>query len=211
MVTNRSYLMTLAVSVTLFAVVLSATTSSTGAPSTSTAKTTAQPTTSVKTTAGPTTSPTTQPTTTLTPEQECLASNSSCDACISAANSKCFYCYADHSCKLYPVGDIVPRNCDLAKARWGVCWVNFEALIISMSVIGAILLLAITCCCVRCFCCRGGNKAKYIKDEAKWERQKSERKQRSEERKADRKERMDEIRKKYGLMKDDTPYQRFDA
>ncbi|XP_067649784.1 pituitary tumor-transforming gene 1 protein-interacting protein-like [Haliotis asinina] len=210
MVTNISYLKTLAVIVALFGVVLSATTPPTSAVTTSTAKTTSESTARVPTTGGVTTGPT-QHTTTLTPEQECHASNGSCDSCINAAKSRCFYCYTDHSCQLYPVGDIVPRNCDLAKARWGVCWVNFEALIITMSVIGFIIILTITCCCIRCFCCRGGNKAKYMKDEAKWERQKAERKQRSEERKADRKERMDEIRRKYGLMKDDTPYQRFDA
>ncbi|XP_046369636.1 pituitary tumor-transforming gene 1 protein-interacting protein-like isoform X2 [Haliotis rufescens] len=206
MVTNRSYLLAFAVSITLFAIVFSATT--TGSSSTSTAQptTSKQPTTQPKTTPGPT-----HPTSTLSPEQECHASNSSCDECIKAAKSRCFYCYADHSCQLYPLGDIVPQHCDLSKARWGVCWVNFEALIIAMSVIGGLIILTITCCCIRCCCCKGGNKGKYMKEEAKWDRQKTERKQRGEERKADRKERMDEIRRKYGLVKDDTPYQRFDA
>lgn len=50
-----------------------------------------------------------------------------------------------------------------------------------------------------------------MKEEAKWDSQKTERKQKSDDRKADRKVKMDEIRKKYGLMKDDSDYQRFDA
>ncbi|XP_071102635.1 pituitary tumor-transforming gene 1 protein-interacting protein-like isoform X2 [Haliotis cracherodii] len=199
MVTNRSYLLAFAVSITLFAIAFSATTT---APST----TSKQPTTQPKTTPGPT-----HPSSTLTPEEECHANNGSCEECIKAAKSECFYCYTDHTCQLYPLGDVIPKNCDLSKARWGVCWVNFKALIIAMSVIGGIIILTITCCCIRCWCCKGGNKGKYMKDEAKWDRQKTERKQRSEERKADRKERMDEIRRKYGLVKDDTPYERFDA
>lgn len=65
MVTNRSYLLAFAVSITLFAVVFSATTS-TGPPSTTTAQptTSKQPTTQPKTTPGPT-----HPSSTLSPEQ----------------------------------------------------------------------------------------------------------------------------------------------
>ncbi|XP_064648438.1 pituitary tumor-transforming gene 1 protein-interacting protein-like isoform X2 [Lineus longissimus] len=159
-------------------------------------------------------------TTTLTPEEECTKVNYSCDTCV--AKAECMWCETGPlKCKPYPVGHIIPRaeDCDLGEARWGVCWLNFKVLIITMSVIAGILLIS-TCCCIYCCCCRGkGNKKKYAKEEERWEREREERKQRADERKEERKERADEIRKKYGigfkgsagLIKDDNPYQRFDA
>ncbi|KAH9510144.1 Pituitary tumor-transforming protein 1 protein-interacting protein [Bulinus truncatus] len=154
---------------------------------------------------------TTGMTTTYSPEQDCAKHNGSCDECVK--NAKCLYCYSDDSCMLYPVGKVLPPSslCSLSKARWGVCWVNFEALIISMGVIGGIIILTITCTCVYCCCCRGNNKQKYDKDDAKFESQKMERKAKQDERRAERKGKLDEIRRKYGLVKDDAPYQRFDA
>ncbi|KAK0070246.1 pituitary tumor-transforming 1 protein-interacting protein-like isoform X1 [Biomphalaria pfeifferi] len=149
--------------------------------------------------------------TTLTPEQECSKHNGSCSDCVS--NAKCLYCYSNDECMLYPVGKVLPPSslCSLSNARWGVCWVNFEALIISMGVIGGVIILTITCTCIYCCCCRGNNKQKLEREEAKFESQKMERKAKQDERRAERKGRLDEIRRKYGLVKDEAPYQRFDA
>jgi hypothetical protein len=157
------------------------------------------------------TSTTPRPTTTLSPEEECQQHNGSCDKCVS--NARCLYCYTDNKCTLYPSSKILPSSgvCALDKARWGVCWLNFEALIISLSVIGGVIIIT-SICCVYCCCCRGGGKAKFEREDAKFESQKMERKAKQDERRADRQGRLDEIRRKYGLVKDEnTPYQRFDS
>lgn len=48
-------------------------------------------------------------------------------------------------------------------------------------------------------------------EELKFEHQREERKQKAAERRAERQSKNDEIRKKYGLMKEENPYRRFDA
>jgi len=118
---------------------------------------------------------------------------------------QCMFCKTDGSCKLYPTGKILPPSsmCALDEARWGVCWLNFEALIISVSVIGGAIILAITTFCICCCCCRGRSKRRNAKEDARYDDQKMERKARQDERRHERKGRLDEIRRKYGLMKDD--------
>uniref|UniRef100_A0A3Q2DTW7 PTTG1 interacting protein n=1 Tax=Cyprinodon variegatus TaxID=28743 RepID=A0A3Q2DTW7_CYPVA len=67
----------------------------------------------------------------------------------------CLWCFATNSCSEYPVTWLLPPAslCPLSQARWGVCWVNFEALIIAMAVVlGTIIISIIICCC--CCCCR---------------------------------------------------------
>lgn len=167
------------------------------------------------TTEKPTTTPKPVPTTSGAPvttpslEEECRRRNSSCDTCLKDA--KCLWCKTNSKCVPYPTGDVLPKSslCSLSEARWGVCWVNFEALIIAMGVIGGVIVLAITVCICCCCCCKKNNKNKYAKEDEKWERKKKERQEKSNERRAERKSRTDEIRRKYGLMKDDN-YQRFD-
>ncbi|XP_002733476.1 pituitary tumor-transforming gene 1 protein-interacting protein-like isoform X1 [Saccoglossus kowalevskii] len=147
--------------------------------------------------------------TTPTPEPECI-SLTSCDECLKY--TKCYWCNKDDTgCGDYPKGDILPtKQCPLSDARWLVCWLNFEALLISMGVIAGVLLIS-CCCCVYCCCCRSGrNKRKYAREDAKLESQREERKMRQEERRAERKAKNDEIRKKYGLMKDDVGYTQFE-
>ncbi|KAK3108691.1 hypothetical protein FSP39_013483 [Pinctada imbricata] len=142
--------------------------------------------------------------------EECTSAKKTCDECLKSA--KCLWCHTDSSCKPYPTGHILPKSsdCALNDARWGVCWVNFKVLLIVMGCIGGIIILAVTICICYCCCCRKKNKAKYAKEDAKWERQKQERKDKADERKAERRARNDEIRRKYGLIKDNTPYQRFE-
>jgi len=197
--------------------------SSTEAPNpVTTPPTTTQPTTQPPN--QPTTQPPSQPTThhdhtsqnpsiitTLTPDELCAMNNGSCDECLGVAGAKCLWCNSDKSCQAYPISSVLPTKlCSLDKARWGVCWLNFEAMIISVSVIGGIIILALTVCICRCCCCRGNNKRRYEKEDARQNAQKMERKAKSDARREERKERLDEIRRKYGLMKDE-PYQRFDS
>ncbi|KAJ8314367.1 hypothetical protein KUTeg_008928 [Tegillarca granosa] len=145
---------------------------------------------------------------TLSPEQACAARNGSCSDCVALA--QCLWCFEHNTCMLYPTGEVLPtKHCALSKARWGVCWVNFEALIITMAVIGGIILLALTVCICCCCCCKN-KKSKYAKEDAKMERKTEERKAKQSEKRAERKARTDEIRRKYGLIKEDNPYQRFD-
>ncbi|KAG8432662.1 hypothetical protein GDO86_017051 [Hymenochirus boettgeri] len=86
-------------------------------------------------------------------DSECsLMNNSTCDRCLQ--NVKCLWCNTDSKCIEYPVRNILPPSslCKLRDARWGVCWVNFEALIITISVIGGVIILSLLLCC--CCCCR---------------------------------------------------------
>uniref|UniRef100_A0A8C8YTU3 PTTG1 interacting protein n=1 Tax=Prolemur simus TaxID=1328070 RepID=A0A8C8YTU3_PROSS len=74
--------------------------------------------------------------------------------------------------------------------------VNFEALIIAMSVVGAAILLGIAVCC--CCCCRRKRRRELDKSDEKEMREREERRMRQEERRAEMKLRHDEIRRKYG-------------
>ncbi|KAL3832126.1 hypothetical protein ACJMK2_024015 [Sinanodonta woodiana] len=153
-----------------------------------------------------TTEQTTISVTTLSPEEECSKHSASCDDCVGVAKAQCVYCQGAKKCKLKK--SIIPTDeCSLSDAKWGVCWVNYEALIIAVSVIGSVIFLGIVICC--CCCCRGKGKEKLKKWEAKWERDRTERKARNDERRAERQQKTDEIRRKYGLVKDEAPYTRF--
>ncbi|XP_066226122.1 pituitary tumor-transforming gene 1 protein-interacting protein [Saccopteryx leptura] len=136
--------------------------------------------------------------------------NRTCEECLK--NVSCLWCNTDKTCLDYPVTKILPPPslCKLSSARWGVCWVNFEALIITMSVIGGLILLAVTMCCCYCCCCRKKRSLKPDKREEKAMREQEERRIRQEERRAEMKSRHDEIRKKYGLFKEENPYARFE-
>ncbi|TWW80729.1 Small ubiquitin-related modifier 3-like SUMO-3-A [Takifugu flavidus] len=74
----------------------------------------------------------------------CALSNSSCDECLKNVSKLC----TD-----YPVGKVLPPQslCPLNDARWGVCWVNFQILIITMSVLAGVIIIGVLVCC--CFCC----------------------------------------------------------
>nr|NP_001128770.1 uncharacterized protein LOC100189668 precursor [Pongo abelii]CAH90188.1 hypothetical protein [Pongo abelii] len=134
--------------------------------------------------------------------------NKTCEECLK--NVSCLWCNTNKACLDYPVTSVLPPAslCKLSSARWGVCWVNFEALIITMSVVGGTLLLGIAICC--CCCCRRKRSRKPDRSEEKAMREREERRIRQEERRAEMKTRHDEIRKKYGLFKEENPYARFE-
>ncbi|XP_028832826.1 pituitary tumor-transforming gene 1 protein-interacting protein [Denticeps clupeoides] len=134
---------------------------------------------------------------------------SSCEDCL--ANVNCLWCDSNQTCTKYPLSYILPPSsvCPLAKAHWGVCWVNFEALVIAMAVLGGTIGLSITVCCCCCFCRRSSSG--YDREESSITRRREEARQRQQERKAERMSRHDDIRKKYGLVPDsDHPYSKFE-
>ncbi|XP_078394600.1 pituitary tumor-transforming gene 1 protein-interacting protein-like [Cetorhinus maximus] len=143
--------------------------------------------------------------------------NTSCEQCLE--NVDCLWCFVDQRCMKYPVESIIPPSsiCPLRQARWGVCWVNFESLIIAISVVGLLILLPLVCCCCYCCCkkkaCCCCKKKPHSHDEVevRLAKQQEERMQQREERKAERRAQYNEIRKKYGLIQDsDHPYSRFE-
>ncbi|XP_048880962.1 pituitary tumor-transforming gene 1 protein-interacting protein [Brienomyrus brachyistius] len=143
------------------------------------------------------------------PHKPCIVA-STCEKCLE--NVSCLWCNTNSSCLDYPVRHILPPSslCQLSQARWGVCWVNFEALIIAMAVVGGTILLSIIVCCCCCCCCRRGQSGPD-RDDERLARRREEIRQKSENRKAERRARHDEIRKKYGLIPDsDHPYSKFE-
>uniref|UniRef100_A0A8C9L3S6 PTTG1 interacting protein n=1 Tax=Pavo cristatus TaxID=9049 RepID=A0A8C9L3S6_PAVCR len=113
---------------------------------------------------------------------------------------QCLWCASSRRCVPYPVRRILPPAdlCELRSARWGVCWVNFEALIIAMSVVGGMILIMLVVCC--CCCC----KKKSKKQVSEWAVPSSPKER------AEMKSRHDEIRRKYGLFKEENPYAKFE-
>ncbi|CAI5678327.1 pituitary tumor-transforming gene 1 protein-interacting protein [Oreochromis niloticus] len=137
------------------------------------------------------------------------SSYKNCDTCV--PHAKCLWCFATNNCTEYPVTWLLPpaKLCPLSQARWGVCWLNFEALIITMAVVGGIILLAIAVCC--CCCCCKKRPSRFDREEERSAKRREEIRQRAEERKVERMARHDEIRRKYGLMGDtDHPYSKFE-
>ncbi|KAI1899261.1 hypothetical protein AGOR_G00059990 [Albula goreensis] len=144
---------------------------------------------------------------TSAPEIKCeKKSNTSCEECLKQV--ECLWCKTTKKCINYPVKTILPPHslCPLAEARWGLCWVNFQTLIITLSVIAGVIIIAVLVCC---FCCCKCENIGSKRVEAKMERQADKRKTRQDERKAEMKMRHDEIRKKYGLS-GANPYARFE-
>ncbi|NXM21483.1 PTTG protein, partial [Ploceus nigricollis] len=128
--------------------------------------------------------------------------NRSCEECLK--NVTCLWCASSRRCMEYPVRRILPPAdlCELRSARWGVCWVNFEALIIAMSVVGGTLLIMLGVCCC-CCCCKKKSKKQVLgpdKDDERAAREREKRRVRQEERRAEMKSRHDEIRRKYGTV-----------
>ncbi|KAG7330720.1 hypothetical protein KOW79_004689 [Hemibagrus wyckioides] len=135
-----------------------------------------------------------------------MKSNTSCTECVS--NITCLWCTQTRQCLDYPVKTVLPSHslCPLNDARWGNCWVNFQALIITMCVIGGVIIISVLICC---FCCCKCENIGSKRTDERVEREAEVRRVRHEERKAEMRSRHDEIRRKYGLMKEN-PYSRFE-
>ncbi|XP_009328865.1 PREDICTED: pituitary tumor-transforming gene 1 protein-interacting protein-like [Pygoscelis adeliae] len=138
-------------------------------------------------------------------------SQRSCEECLK--NVSCLWCYTNNTCIDYPVRSILPPSslCSLSNARWGVCWINFEALIIAIAVVAGLILVSIAVCCCYCCYCRRRSRSRSDEEEERLARKREERRLQSLQRKHERKLKHDEIRKKYGLLQDsDNPYSRFE-
>ncbi|XP_068790881.1 PTTG1IP family member 2 [Struthio camelus] len=147
------------------------------------------------------------------PAQACSEfSQRSCEECLK--NVLCLWCYTNNACIDYPVRSLLPPSslCRLSDARWGVCWINFEALIIAIAVAAGLILVSIAvCCCYCCYCRRQRSRSRLDEEEERLARNKEERRLQSLQRKHERKMKHDEIRRKYGLLQDsDNPYSRFE-
>ncbi|XP_021241138.1 pituitary tumor-transforming gene 1 protein-interacting protein-like [Numida meleagris] len=146
------------------------------------------------------------------PAQACSEfSQRSCEECLK--NVSCLWCFTNNTCIDYPVRSILPPSslCSLSNARWGVCWINFEALIIAIAVVAGIILVSIAVCCCYCCYCRRRFKGRPDEEEEQLARKREERRLQSLQRKHERKQKHDEIRKKYGLLQEsDNPYSRFE-
>ncbi|XP_037641070.1 pituitary tumor-transforming gene 1 protein-interacting protein [Sebastes umbrosus] len=147
--------------------------------------------------------------TTPPPPTPCSAYRN-CDTCV--PHAQCLWCFSNNNCTDYPVSWLLPPAsvCQLSKARWGVCWLNFEALIIVLGVLGGTVLISFIVCCCCCCCCKK-RRSRPDRDDERFVRRREEIKQRADERNVERKARHDQIRKKYGLMTDsDHPYSKFE-
>lgn len=163
------------------------------------------------------TTPTTTAPSTTTPlshADTCHSANSSCEVCVKHAF--CLWCETSPiKCLEYPPGKPLPTSvCDLSKARWGVCWVNYEILLIVMCVLAFVIILTISIC-VYCCCCkirRRYSTRREQKETDRENRERDERETRNAERRAERQAKYDDIRKKYGLKKDESSvqYNRFE-
>nr|XP_020640816.1 pituitary tumor-transforming gene 1 protein-interacting protein [Pogona vitticeps] len=133
-----------------------------------------------------------------------------CEECVK--NTKCLWCSENSTCMDYPVSKLIPSSslCELTETYWGICWVNFEAILITIGVVAGVLLLLIICCC--CYCCRRRNPSRRLaEEEERFIKDREEKRMQSLQRKHERKAKHDEIRKKYGLLQDsDHPYSRYE-
>ncbi|XP_040917328.1 PTTG1 interacting protein a [Toxotes jaculatrix] len=140
------------------------------------------------------------------PGQACEEKNgTTCEDCLK--NVTCLWCIKTKSCITYPVRTILPPHalCPLNDARWGLCWMNFQILIITLAVIGGVIIIAFLVCLFCCCKCENFGTKRF---EARMQRQANKMKTKQEERKAEMKQRHEEIRKKYGLS-GQNPYSRF--
>nr|XP_060638268.1 PTTG1IP family member 2 [Anolis sagrei ordinatus] len=136
-----------------------------------------------------------------------------CEECVK--NTKCLWCSENATCMDYPVSKLIPPSslCELRKSYWGICLVNFEAIVITIGVVAGLLLIFMLCCC--CYCCRRCCKChpnrEISEEEERFIRDREEKRMQSLQRKHERKVKHDEIRKKYGLLPDsDHPYSRYE-
>uniref|UniRef100_A0A9J7X0B4 PTTG1 interacting protein a n=1 Tax=Cyprinus carpio carpio TaxID=630221 RepID=A0A9J7X0B4_CYPCA len=174
---------------------------------TTTTTTTTQTTQSSTTTTQTTSQTTTSKAPTTTPRPSCESKNgTSCEECLAYVD--CLWCIPTKTCITYPAKTILPPHslCPLSDARWGLCTINFQILIITLSVAGALLIIGFLLCI---FCCCKCENIGSARSENRMNRQLDKRKTKQEQRKTELKIRHDEIRQKYGLSRA-SPYARFD-
>ncbi|XP_073708237.1 PTTG1 interacting protein a [Garra rufa] len=174
---------------------------------TTTIPTTQSSTTTTQTTTTTTATTTKQAAPTTTPHPSCESKNgTSCEECLAYVD--CLWCIPTKKCITYPAKSILPPHsvCPLSDARWGLCSMNFQILIITLSVAGAVLIIGVLLCIFCCCKCENIGSARF---ENRMNRKSDKTKTKQEQRKTELKIRHDEIRQKYGLSRA-SPYARFD-
>ncbi|KAK7144397.1 hypothetical protein R3I94_010729 [Phoxinus phoxinus] len=175
--------------------------SSTLAQSSTSAQSSTTTTTQSTSTATTTTPPTTPP------RPSCESKNgTSCEECLAYVN--CLWCIPTKKCVTYPAKTILPPHslCPLSDARWGLCTINFQILIITLSVAAALFVIGFLVCIFCCCKCENAGSGRF---DNKMNRKLDKTKMKQEERKSEMKIRHDEIRQKYGLSRA-SPYARFE-
>lgn len=138
----------------------------------------------------------------------------SCSSCINGINgTNCFWCGdADNEtmrCSHFDFDTALPVSgisCPQLMYNVGNCDIN--ALTIIILIVVACFLFVVSICCFICCCCfycaKRRKKVKMIED-ARYAEEKDSIRQRSAERRAERKAKHDEIRRKYGLNREEDP------
>lgn len=148
---------------------------------------------------------------TISPERACtLKTNTSCADCLGAGTG-CYYCSETRRCGYYPYKKLIPSHDECAafsEVYWGICFISLQGTVIAISVVAGTLLIALVVCC--CCCCRKRSNDKWLRDMARMEEERRQRQEQSDGRRAERRSKTDDIRRKYGLVKEETPYTRFD-
>jgi uncharacterized membrane protein len=126
--------------------------------------------------------------------------NTDCHTCLSVSN--CAFCNDNKKCFYYYENMLQPP-CNTSQLQLGTCVVAFRVWIIIVAVIGGIVLLAIliaVCClCRKCKQCRNRKLERRI---ARNDQQMEERRAAAEVRSAERTRVADQIRMKYGILKE---------
>ncbi|EDV22289.1 uncharacterized protein TRIADDRAFT_59390 [Trichoplax adhaerens] len=134
---------------------------------------------------------------------DCFPHNNTCGDCV--AIKHCYYCSKTDVCWYYnpTFQHFIPPDseCPKADAFQGQCLFSTTVLIIAISSGAGVLIIAISCT-IYCCCCRK-NKKKYLKEEQRHLAEIESRRTRNEQRKVERQAKRDDIRRKYGLLKDE--------
>ena len=151
------------------------------------------------TTTGPTagSSTTAVPSTTPSNASSVCAKHNECETCVKEG-AKCVWCTPTDTCMVYDTKKILPQGCPKKDWYLGQCLMSGMVLVIAVPLV-AFFLLFCCCCCVYCKCCR--DKEGWKRIESKMAARQRDREDRNMERKLDRQRRNDEVRKKYGLLK----------
>ncbi|CAF1542195.1 unnamed protein product [Rotaria magnacalcarata] len=134
-----------------------------------------------------------------------LLSNKDCGACLNLTG--CAFCITNKSCFLYDPIKIGAAPCSVSDMQWETCVGTFKTWIIIVSVVAGILLIAIliAICCV----CRKCKRCSIRREEKRQAREQDVENRRAEDRRAaadvrstERNRVADEIRMKYGILKE---------
>jgi len=142
----------------------------------------------------------------------------SCSECVK--DWDCYYCEKTKFCGKRPIIKPKTSECDGDWYSYKQCTLSGNLLLIIIPTVLGVLLVITICICY-CCCCRKCSRRRtarrFAKEDARREAEREQREMRHAERVAERKVKHDEIRKKYGLYKDDeegegnAKYQRFDV